>query len=100
MKSHTGMGISDVLAEGTVYKAVAHYSHLLTVFCFYHFKDAKLMQRKSRNLSRSMERLKLLETYSQELLKADAKVSQSEDVIQFFKAQTQDLDPSFPENRY
>ncbi|XP_034640039.1 NADPH oxidase organizer 1 [Trachemys scripta elegans] len=62
------------------------------------FKDAKLMQRKSRNLSRSMERLKLLETYAQELLKADAKVSQSEDVIQFFKAQTQDLDPSFPEN--
>uniref|UniRef100_A0A8C4W7R6 NADPH oxidase organizer 1 n=1 Tax=Gopherus evgoodei TaxID=1825980 RepID=A0A8C4W7R6_9SAUR len=59
--------------------------------------DAKLMQR-SRNLSRSMERLKLLETYSQELLKADAKVSQSEDVIQFFKAQTQDLDPSFPKN--
>uniref|UniRef100_A0A8C0J7K8 NADPH oxidase organizer 1 n=1 Tax=Chelonoidis abingdonii TaxID=106734 RepID=A0A8C0J7K8_CHEAB len=62
------------------------------------FQDAKLMQRKSRNLSRSMERLKLLETYSQELLKADAKVSQSEDVIQFFKAQTQDLDPSFPKD--
>ncbi|XP_044834554.1 NADPH oxidase organizer 1 isoform X2 [Mauremys mutica] len=62
------------------------------------FQDAKLMQRKSRNVSRSMERLKLLETYSQELLKADAKVSQSEDVIQFFKAQTQDLDPSFPKN--
>uniref|UniRef100_A0A452J086 PX domain-containing protein n=1 Tax=Gopherus agassizii TaxID=38772 RepID=A0A452J086_9SAUR len=60
--------------------------------------NAKLMQRRSRNLSRSMERLKLLETYSQELLKADAKVSQSEDVIQFFKAQTQDLDPSFPKN--
>ncbi|XP_067390224.1 NADPH oxidase organizer 1 [Emydura macquarii macquarii] len=62
------------------------------------FKDAKLMQRKNRNLSRSLERLKLLETYSQELLKTDAKISQSEDVIQFFKAQTQDLDPSFPEN--
>ncbi|KAM4656822.1 NADPH oxidase organizer 1 [Amazona ochrocephala] len=27
-----------------------------------------------------------------------AKISQGEDVIQFFKAQTQDLDPSFPEN--
>ncbi|XP_074866995.1 NADPH oxidase organizer 1 [Carettochelys insculpta] len=62
------------------------------------FKDAKVMQRKNRNLCRSLERLKLLETYSQELLKADDRVSQSEDVIQFFKAQTQDLDPSFPEN--
>uniref|UniRef100_A0A8C3SI98 SH3 domain-containing protein n=1 Tax=Chelydra serpentina TaxID=8475 RepID=A0A8C3SI98_CHESE len=98
MKSHTGMGIRAVLAEGSVYKAAAPYSHLRTVFCFCHFKDAKRMQRKSRNLSRSVQRLKLLETYSQELLKADAKVSQSEDVIQFFKAQTQDLDPSFPEN--
>ncbi|XP_009574662.1 PREDICTED: NADPH oxidase organizer 1 [Fulmarus glacialis] len=46
----------------------------------------------------SLEVLKLLETYSQELLKTDAKISQGEDVIQFFKAQTQDLDPSFPEN--
>ncbi|XP_006129345.2 NADPH oxidase organizer 1 isoform X1 [Pelodiscus sinensis] len=62
------------------------------------FKDAKLMQRKNRNSSRSLERLKLLETYSQELLKTDAKISQGEDVIQFFKAQTQDLDPSFSEN--
>uniref|UniRef100_A0A8C6JUY6 Uncharacterized protein n=1 Tax=Melopsittacus undulatus TaxID=13146 RepID=A0A8C6JUY6_MELUD len=37
--------------------------------------------------------------YSQELLKTAAKIAQGEDVIQFFKAQTQDLDPSFPENR-
>ncbi|KFZ64378.1 NADPH oxidase organizer 1, partial [Podiceps cristatus] len=42
--------------------------------------------------------LKLLEIYSQKLLKMDAKISQGEDVSQFFKAQTQDLDPSFPEN--
>uniref|UniRef100_A0A672UEL9 NADPH oxidase organizer 1 n=1 Tax=Strigops habroptila TaxID=2489341 RepID=A0A672UEL9_STRHB len=47
---------------------------------------------------RCLEILKLLETYSQELLKTAAKISQGEDVIQFFKAQTQDLDPSFPEN--
>uniref|UniRef100_A0A8C3KE61 NADPH oxidase organizer 1 n=1 Tax=Calidris pygmaea TaxID=425635 RepID=A0A8C3KE61_9CHAR len=45
-----------------------------------------------------LEILKLLETYSQELLKTEAKISQGGDVIQFFKAQTQDLDPSFPEN--
>ncbi|PKU34176.1 nadph oxidase organizer 1 [Limosa lapponica baueri] len=45
-----------------------------------------------------LEILKLLETYSQELLKTEAKISQGGDVIRFFKAQTQDLDPSFPEN--
>uniref|UniRef100_A0A8C8BGW6 NADPH oxidase organizer 1 n=1 Tax=Otus sunia TaxID=257818 RepID=A0A8C8BGW6_9STRI len=64
------------------------------------FKDANVKQRKRGKLNRCLEILKLLETYSQELLKMDAKISQGEDVIQFFKAQTQDLDPSFPENRY
>ncbi|KFP43670.1 NADPH oxidase organizer 1, partial [Chlamydotis macqueenii] len=62
------------------------------------FKDANVKQRKSGKLNRCLEILKLLETYSQELLKMDAKISQGEDVVQFFKAQTQDLDPSFPEN--
>ncbi|NWX46623.1 NOXO1 oxidase, partial [Steatornis caripensis] len=62
------------------------------------FKDANAKQRKSGKLNRCLEILKLLETYSQELLKMNAKISQGEDVIQFFKAQTQDLDPSFPEN--
>ncbi|NXA17138.1 NOXO1 oxidase, partial [Ibidorhyncha struthersii] len=62
------------------------------------FKDVNVKHRKSGKLNRCLEILKLLETYSQELLKTDAKISQGEDVIQFFKAQTQDLDPSFPEN--
>ncbi|NXE13471.1 NOXO1 oxidase, partial [Lophotis ruficrista] len=62
------------------------------------FKGANVKQRKSGKLNRCLEILKLLETYSQELLKMDAKISQGEDVVQFFKAQTQDLDPSFPEN--
>ncbi|NWJ00058.1 NOXO1 oxidase, partial [Crypturellus undulatus] len=62
------------------------------------FKDANVKQRKSGKLNKSLERLKLLEMYSQELLKLDAKISQSKTLIQFFKAQTQDLDPSFPEN--
>ncbi|KFQ76293.1 NADPH oxidase organizer 1, partial [Phaethon lepturus] len=61
-------------------------------------KDANVKQRKSGKLNRCLEILKLLETYSQQLLKTDAKISEGEDVIQFFKAQTQDLDPSFPEN--
>uniref|UniRef100_A0A8C3PR64 NADPH oxidase organizer 1 n=1 Tax=Calidris pygmaea TaxID=425635 RepID=A0A8C3PR64_9CHAR len=54
--------------------------------------------RKSGKMNWCLEILKLLETYSQELLKTEAKISQGGDVIQFFKAQTQDLDPSFPEN--
>ncbi|NXY49628.1 NOXO1 oxidase, partial [Ceuthmochares aereus] len=62
------------------------------------FKDANAKQRRSGKLSRCLEVLKLLEIYSQELLKTDAKISQGEDVIQFFKAQTQDLDPCFPED--
>ncbi|NXX16807.1 NOXO1 oxidase, partial [Podargus strigoides] len=62
------------------------------------FKDANVKQRMSGKLNRCLEILKLLEIYSQELLKTHAKISQGEDVIQFFKAQTQDLDPSFPEN--
>ncbi|KAM8798535.1 NADPH oxidase organizer 1 [Eudromia elegans] len=62
------------------------------------FKDANMKQRKSGKLNKALERLKLLETYAQELLRMDAKISQSETLIQFFKAQTQDLDPSFPEN--
>ncbi|XP_035751839.1 NADPH oxidase organizer 1 [Egretta garzetta] len=60
--------------------------------------DANAKQRMGGKLNRCLEILKLLETYSQELLKTDAKISQGEDVIQFFKAQTQDLDPCFPEN--
>ncbi|XP_005054317.1 PREDICTED: NADPH oxidase organizer 1 [Ficedula albicollis] len=62
------------------------------------FKGITMQQRKIGKLNRCLEILKLLETYSQELLKTDVKISQGEEVNQFFKAQTQDLDPSFPEN--
>ncbi|XP_063027511.1 NADPH oxidase organizer 1 [Melospiza melodia melodia] len=62
------------------------------------FKGITMQQRKGGKLNRCLEILKLLETYSQELLKTDVKISRGEEVIQFFKAQTQDLDPSFPEN--
>ncbi|NXH86918.1 NOXO1 oxidase, partial [Edolisoma coerulescens] len=62
------------------------------------FKGITMQQRKRGKLNRCLEILKLLETYSQELLKTDVKISRGEEVNQFFKAQTQDLDPSFPEN--
>ncbi|NXM12681.1 NOXO1 oxidase, partial [Ploceus nigricollis] len=62
------------------------------------FKGITMQQRKGGKLNRCLEILKLLEKYSQELLKTDVKISRGEEVNQFFKAQTQDLDPSFPEN--
>ncbi|NXN77954.1 NOXO1 oxidase, partial [Bombycilla garrulus] len=62
------------------------------------FRGPTMQQRKGGKLNRCLEILKLLETYSQELLKTDVKISRGEEVNQFFKAQTQDLDPSFPEN--
>ncbi|NXO79678.1 NOXO1 oxidase, partial [Sitta europaea] len=62
------------------------------------FKGVTMQQRKGGKLNRCLEILKLLETYSQELLKTDVKISRGEEVNRFFKAQTQDLDPSFPEN--
>ncbi|NXG99445.1 NOXO1 oxidase, partial [Loxia leucoptera] len=62
------------------------------------FKGITMQQRKGGKLNRCLEILKLLETYSQKLLKTDVKISRGEEVNQFFKAQTQDLDPSFPEN--
>lgn len=73
---------------------------LKAFFFFASFEDANLKLRKTQNLSRCMEGLKLLETYCQELLKAGARISQGEDVTSFFEAQSQDLDPSFPEDRY
>ncbi|XP_063171008.1 NADPH oxidase organizer 1 [Candoia aspera] len=62
------------------------------------FRDANAMLRKNQKLSRCMESLRLLEVYCQELLKTQAKISQGEDVIKFLEAQSQDLEPSFPEN--
>nr|XP_056722510.1 NADPH oxidase organizer 1 [Euleptes europaea] len=62
------------------------------------FKAARSRLRKDWNLGRSLDRLKLLEVYCAELLKAKPKISQGEDVTHFFEAQSQDLDPSFPEN--
>uniref|UniRef100_A0A8C5X5S2 NADPH oxidase organizer 1 n=1 Tax=Malurus cyaneus samueli TaxID=2593467 RepID=A0A8C5X5S2_9PASS len=62
------------------------------------FKGIIMQHRKGGRMNRCLEIMKLLETYSQELLKTDVKISRGEEVNQFFKAQTQDLDPSFPEN--
>ncbi|XP_040295659.1 NADPH oxidase organizer 1-like [Bufo bufo] len=60
-------------------------------------KDAPLLFRRKFS-NRHLERLHLLEIYSKELLQADAKISQCEEVVQFFSPNKQDLTPSFPEN--
>ncbi|XP_061455523.1 NADPH oxidase organizer 1 [Rhineura floridana] len=62
------------------------------------FQDINVMLRKNQKLSRCRESLRLLEIYCQELLRTEAKISQGEDVIHFFEAQSRDMDPSFPEN--
>ncbi|XP_033023873.1 NADPH oxidase organizer 1 [Lacerta agilis] len=62
------------------------------------FQDVNAMLKKNQKLSRCRESLMLLEIYCQELLKTKARISQGEDVIHFFEAQSRDMDPSFPEN--
>ncbi|XP_075421856.1 NADPH oxidase organizer 1-like [Ascaphus truei] len=61
-------------------------------------KDAPRTITKRKGNRRFLERLRLLETYSQTLLALDAKISQCQFVIQFFTLRIQDLNPSFPEN--
>lgn len=58
------------------------------------------MGRQNQKVSWCMATMKVLEKYCQDLLKTEAKISRGEDVIHFFEAQSRDLDPSFPENRY
>ncbi|KAG8557398.1 hypothetical protein GDO81_016621 [Engystomops pustulosus] len=60
-------------------------------------KDAPLLFR-SKFSNRYLERLRLLEAYSKELLQIDSKISQCQEVIQFFSPDKQDLNPSFPDN--
>ncbi|XP_063790992.1 NADPH oxidase organizer 1-like [Pseudophryne corroboree] len=60
-------------------------------------KDVLVLFR-TRFSARFLERLRLLEVYSQELLQTDSKISKCEDVIQFFSPNNQDLTPSFPED--
>ncbi|XP_053327498.1 NADPH oxidase organizer 1-like [Spea bombifrons] len=52
----------------------------------------------SKTTNRFMERLRLLEIYCRELLQTDSKISQCEELIQFFSPKKEDLSPSFPEN--
>uniref|UniRef100_A0A8D2LNN8 NADPH oxidase organizer 1 n=1 Tax=Varanus komodoensis TaxID=61221 RepID=A0A8D2LNN8_VARKO len=59
---------------------------------------AELLSVRGGGGGKGMHSLKLLEDYCQELLKTQPKIIQGEDVVQFFGAQSRDLDPAFPEN--
>ncbi|XP_073414510.1 NADPH oxidase organizer 1-like [Dendrobates tinctorius] len=61
-------------------------------------KDAPRTVPKRNASKKFLERLRLLEAYSHSLLKLDAKISQSDIVVQFFTLQHSDLKPSFPED--
>ncbi|KAM5151915.1 NADPH oxidase organizer 1 [Mantella aurantiaca] len=52
----------------------------------------------NRNTSRVIKRLRLLEDYCQQLLTADAKISNCEVVTSFFTPNSSDLNPNFPQN--
>ncbi|XP_069838178.1 NADPH oxidase organizer 1-like isoform X2 [Dendropsophus ebraccatus] len=54
--------------------------------------------RKNRGSSRFIERLRLLERFSLELLKTDNKISQCDVVMMFFTPTTKDLNADFPKN--
>ncbi|XP_031748335.1 NADPH oxidase organizer 1 isoform X2 [Xenopus tropicalis] len=60
-------------------------------------KDVPIF-RKNRTTNRFIERLRLLEKYSQELLRTDGKISQCDLVLKFFTPSNNDLNPKFPEN--
>ncbi|OCT64452.1 hypothetical protein XELAEV_18045551mg [Xenopus laevis] len=60
-------------------------------------QDIPLIYRSFSN--RFIERLHMVQIYSEELLQTDSKISQSEDVIRFFSPTSEDLAPTFVDNR-
>ncbi|OCT64451.1 NADPH oxidase organizer 1 [Xenopus laevis] len=59
-------------------------------------QDIPLIYRSFSN--RFIERLHMVQIYSEELLQTDSKISQSEDVIRFFSPTSEDLAPTFVDN--
>ncbi|XP_029997513.1 NADPH oxidase organizer 1a [Sphaeramia orbicularis] len=53
---------------------------------------------RKRGPTKSLERLKSLQRYCNELLSCDTRVTQSADLIQFFHPKDQDLQPEFSQN--
>ncbi|XP_067329779.1 NADPH oxidase organizer 1 [Anolis sagrei] len=53
---------------------------------------------KKQKGSQCLKNLKQMEVYCQEILKTKPQISQGEDVVRFFEARSQDLDPDFPQN--
>lgn len=55
---------------------------------------------KQKGSKRSVQRMKLLESYCDQLLKCDQTVIHSSEVTQFFMPKDHDLQPDFTKNRY
>ncbi|XP_033907598.3 NADPH oxidase organizer 1-like isoform X1 [Acipenser ruthenus] len=62
------------------------------------FEDVPNKRLRKKPHCKSMLRLKLLDKYFTALMELEPKISQCNDVIQFFIPQNQDLEPSFPKN--
>ncbi|XP_028455480.1 NADPH oxidase organizer 1a [Perca flavescens] len=63
------------------------------------FRDKMVIRGGQRNdPTKSLERLKFLQKYCDELLSCDPRVSQSAEFIQFFQPTDQDLQPEFTKN--
>ncbi|KAM5151810.1 LOW QUALITY PROTEIN: uncharacterized protein ACMZJ9_010065 [Mantella aurantiaca] len=61
-------------------------------------KDVSRTLAKKKETRRVLERLQKLETFSQSLLRLDAKISHCDIVVQFFTLKSHDLNPSFPDD--
>ncbi|XP_062820589.1 NADPH oxidase organizer 1 isoform X2 [Anolis carolinensis] len=53
---------------------------------------------KNQKGSRYLKNLQQMEVYCQQMLKTKPQISRGEDVVHFFEARSQDLDPDFPQN--
>ncbi|XP_073492561.1 NADPH oxidase organizer 1-like [Aquarana catesbeiana] len=61
-------------------------------------KDVSRTFGKKKGPKQALQRLQILETYSQSVLRLDAKISQCDIVVQFFTLKSHDLNPSFPDD--
>ncbi|XP_062913499.1 NADPH oxidase organizer 1-like [Mobula hypostoma] len=60
------------------------------------FQDVSRKEKRRTQVSKSILRMGLLENYCSELLRSSVKISEDQDVIQFFLPTESDLAPSFP----
>ncbi|XP_059509882.1 NADPH oxidase organizer 1 [Stegostoma tigrinum] len=60
------------------------------------FQDISRKERRQAQVSRSVLRIRMLQEYCDRLLTSSTKISEDQDIVQFFLASNSDLAPSFP----